>query len=233
VQHYTEKELLRNFEVDLNYCELLEKQGIVTFDEIGDLIPGYVHLNSNKTGGLTYLNKKALEIFERDIEEIRALGPAFLIEISDKKSQQIFTKKKQFFSDKNNLRDSFSHLQRLHYPRKKIPYTLFYTTSKVYTEDTILSFSQPMDVLKGVSFITAFIDSAYEFYNKNFYKYKSLTNREWEILKYIVEGFNNKQIAESLCISYHTVRTHRKNICAKLETSRPTDFDKFVQAYYV
>lgn len=42
-----------------------------------------------------------------------------------------------------------------------------------------------------------------------------LTNRETEILKLIVQGFLNKEIAEKLNISLNTVLTHRKNIIAK------------------
>jgi DNA-binding CsgD family transcriptional regulator len=42
-----------------------------------------------------------------------------------------------------------------------------------------------------------------------------LTNRETEILRLIVKGCLNKEIAEELNISHNTVLTHRKNIIAK------------------
>lgn len=42
-----------------------------------------------------------------------------------------------------------------------------------------------------------------------------LTNREEEILRLIVTGHINKEIAEKLNISHNTVLTHRKNIIAK------------------
>ena len=45
-----------------------------------------------------------------------------------------------------------------------------------------------------------------------------LTGREQEIIKYITEGNTNTQIADLLCLSPHTVTTHRKNIMAKLGT---------------
>lgn len=40
--------------------------------------------------------------------------------------------------------------------------------------------------------------------------------RESEILKYVALGLTNKEIADQLNISAHTVITHRKNITAKL-----------------
>ncbi len=43
-----------------------------------------------------------------------------------------------------------------------------------------------------------------------------LTQRETEVLKMVVLGYSNKEIADKLFISQHTVITHRKNITAKL-----------------
>lgn len=47
----------------------------------------------------------------------------------------------------------------------------------------------------------------------------SVTEREIEIIKYIAEGLSNKQIADKLNLSTHTVNTHRKNIMNKLEVN--------------
>ena len=47
---------------------------------------------------------------------------------------------------------------------------------------------------------------------------RSLSQRESEVFTLIGEGLTNKQIAERLGLSDHTVRTHRKRIAAKLGT---------------
>lgn len=44
-----------------------------------------------------------------------------------------------------------------------------------------------------------------------------LGDREKEILSCVAKGMANKEIADRLCISIHTVTTHRRNICAKLD----------------
>lgn len=44
----------------------------------------------------------------------------------------------------------------------------------------------------------------------------TLSEREIDVLKLLVKGKSNKQIAEELYISIHTVVTHRKNITNKL-----------------
>ncbi|HEY4323919.1 MAG TPA: response regulator transcription factor [Mucilaginibacter sp.] len=43
-----------------------------------------------------------------------------------------------------------------------------------------------------------------------------LSLRETELIRLITEGLTNKEIAEKLFLSIHTVKTHRKNIIKKL-----------------
>lgn len=43
----------------------------------------------------------------------------------------------------------------------------------------------------------------------------SLSKRELEVLENITSGLNTKEIAKKLCVSSHTVQTHRKNIMKK------------------
>jgi regulator of cell morphogenesis and NO signaling len=46
---------------------------------------------------------------------------------------------------------------------------------------------------------------------------EELSAREVEIVKHIAQGLSNKEIADVLCISTHTVMSHRKNIARKLD----------------
>lgn len=46
---------------------------------------------------------------------------------------------------------------------------------------------------------------------------KALSQREREIIGYVASGLSNKEIADKLCISIHTVTTHRRNISNKLQ----------------
>lgn len=49
-----------------------------------------------------------------------------------------------------------------------------------------------------------------------------LSQREKEIVRCVVKGLSNKEIAEELYISVHTVITHRRNIARKLQIHSPT-----------
>ena len=44
----------------------------------------------------------------------------------------------------------------------------------------------------------------------------NISERESEIIQLIAKGHTNKQIADQLFLSSHTITTHRKNIMAKL-----------------
>ncbi len=54
-----------------------------------------------------------------------------------------------------------------------------------------------------------------------------LTDRETEIARYIAEGNTNKQIAAMLCISPHTVHTHRKSLMKKIGVNSATDVARY------
>lgn len=45
---------------------------------------------------------------------------------------------------------------------------------------------------------------------------QELTSRETDILRSLALGMSNKEIADRICVSVHTVATHRRNIAAKL-----------------
>lgn len=53
-------------------------------------------------------------------------------------------------------------------------------------------------------------------------KPRELSNREKDIIAEVAKGLTNKQIADKLFISVHTVMTHRKNIANKLQIHSPS-----------
>ncbi len=46
--------------------------------------------------------------------------------------------------------------------------------------------------------------------------YNKLTNREREVLQLIAEGYSTREIAELLCVSSSTIKTHRNHLMEKL-----------------
>ncbi|MGD8778916.1 MAG: response regulator transcription factor [Ignavibacteria bacterium] len=58
-------------------------------------------------------------------------------------------------------------------------------------------------------------------------RYNKLTAREQEIMRYIVTGNSNKEIAQKLYISPKTVRNHSSNIMHKLELKNSFELMKY------
>ena len=53
-------------------------------------------------------------------------------------------------------------------------------------------------------------------------KETGLSEREFEVLQLMAEGLSNQDIADQLCISLNTVKTHTSHIYQKLEVKRRT-----------
>jgi DNA-binding CsgD family transcriptional regulator len=85
---------------------------------------------------------------------------------------------------------------------------LFFETQKFENSNSINIFDKKHIIIKKISdFIS----------EKNQENDNEISEREKEVIKYIALGLTNKEIAEKLFLSVHTVTTHRKNISNKLE----------------
>jgi DNA-binding NarL/FixJ family response regulator len=57
--------------------------------------------------------------------------------------------------------------------------------------------------------------------------YEQLTDREREVLQLIAEGHSSREIAEQLCISEKTARTHRANLMDKLDLHSTAELTQY------
>ncbi|XOV93496.1 MAG: response regulator [Bacteroidota bacterium] len=82
-------------------------------------------------------------------------------------------------------------------------------------------------VSKGVRYLTREVNQIYaQRFVKNLNPLKSnlkLTKRELEVLKLLVSGLRNKDIAEELNLSVRTIDTHRFNIMKKLNVGNAAE----------
>lgn len=58
---------------------------------------------------------------------------------------------------------------------------------------------------------------------KAFISLSKLTKREWQILDYVMEGYNSRDIAQLLPITYRTVEIHRYNMLKKIDALNAAD----------
>lgn len=67
--------------------------------------------------------------------------------------------------------------------------------------------------------------------DRNMDRFKTLTDRETEVLTLIADGLDNPAIARTLNISRATVQNHRSRIRQKLDISSQTEYITYALAY--
>lgn len=85
----------------------------------------------------------------------------------------------------------------------------------------ILKDSTSKEVLEGIRAVADgrrfLCDKVKIMLKKSTEKHITLTGRERELLKLVVEGKTNAEIADSLCLAYQTVKGYRSNLMFKLQ----------------
>lgn len=87
----------------------------------------------------------------------------------------------------------------------------------VVSSSQIKEYDESINLFDDVETISGKITSLVKFDDEEENDQSTLSQREKEIVGCIVRGMTNKEIAEKLFISIHTVVTHRKNISRKLQ----------------
>jgi DNA-binding NarL/FixJ family response regulator len=72
-------------------------------------------------------------------------------------------------------------------------------------------------------------NSENKFLRNNF----NLSSRELQVVGLLAKGYDNEQISKELVLSYHTVKTHRKNIYMKLDISIVSQLILFAKKHLI
>ena len=100
--------------------------------------------------------------------------------------------------------------------KKKYNDVLWIGIIYAYYDNSILKqFDDTFSLTDDVSVIIQKINKCYNSNTTNSHESIILSERETEVLKWLAKGLSNKEIADKLCVSIHTVNTHRKNIMDK------------------
>lgn len=96
---------------------------------------------------------------------------------------------------------------------------------------SVFSLKIPSSSIKDVIKSLKKIHQENEFVNTNTAKYSLLTKREKQILILYSKGLKHKEIADMLCISLLTVRTHWKNTKRKLQIKSFSEIIQYTKAF--
>jgi DNA-binding NarL/FixJ family response regulator len=101
---------------------------------------------------------------------------------------------------------------------------------KAGADGCLLKSRGSQDLLDAIDRVTSgksYFDSIRDFIEPDAHRVFNLSDREIEIIKLIVNGETSNEIAATLFLSEHTVKTHRKNIFRKLGINSITQLATF------
>ena len=87
-----------------------------------------------------------------------------------------------------------------------------------YYDNSILKqFDNLFSITEDVSKIIGIINKICNSKTSDKQQDEHLTDRETDVLRWLAKGLSNKEIADNLNVSIHTINTHRKNIMYKTD----------------
>lgn len=93
--------------------------------------------------------------------------------------------------------------------------------------ETVFKGNYYLDNLLSHEIVNFMLESSNNNTDVTNYNYSKLTAREQEIMRFMVTGYSNKEIAKKLFISPKTVRNHSSNIMSKLGLKNSIDLMKY------
>ena len=228
---FTEQEMLCSLNQNLSFlCDSVRKN-LYTLKEIADEIPCHLHLNRKQDMAIYFINKIGREYYGDYFDKILKNGAGAMQNIiHPHTTRQVLGPLSELaVSDDTSKIISFVQFVRRD---PKSPYQCFITNTKLYEpDDSLISITLQVSCLDKFSKQMMQMLDQDQFYKDHYSKFQTLTRREKEILGYIAEGKTNQNIADLLCISKYTVKTHRQNILKKLETNRLADLIKYTTTF--
>jgi LuxR family transcriptional regulator len=214
------------------------KRQEVRLEDIGDYIPGNVMVQDLGNLTNTYMNKRGCEILKHSSEELEALGPEYFSKFFPAEEIELLKVDIGAFVKANDPSATYSFFQRVR-PDQDASYKWYFTTTQFYPGIGADKCKQLMHIAIEVNDCTYaarkanYICEQDQFVRKNFARFNSLSKREKEIIKLIVDGNSSYNISSELFISVHTVNNHRKNIVRKLDVKCLSELIRFATAFFI
>lgn len=213
--YLTDVELVERFEYYLIQIEqqLLKGEDVHV---LGDALPFCISLNKPGTFQFIHLNKKHAEVSGYCLEKVQEEFEDYIqiIHPETRKSMEEFLP--AFYATSPGSKTlSFVQYVKLFGQSDFSPCISFTKPSALPGGKLLWLTASPGDLGKYAEKVEKIVRMD-EFKLENFRRFQQLSVRELDVLKLLVNGSNNPQIAECLFIARQTVETHRKNIKRKL-----------------
>ncbi len=226
----TEKELLQDQPKQLFKLSKLINQGIISYDDLAEIIPGILHVNNRKDLALEYISKEGCNILRYSLEELQALGADVFQKHQSKFTRAITYPRLMTEIRKDDLNHVIPFFQDWQYEEDEKP-VFHFTSTKILNERQLISISLFPNKIEYLTNTVNRLFGINKTYDKYFCRYKLMTKREKEILGYLGQELPRKEISRLLFIDEKTVKKHCENIYKKLGTSKRIELEKIARAF--
>lgn len=202
-------------------------------DYPGVVIIHNIQQNFNKTEYMSPRGREILGIGEKELSE---LGSDYFSRYFNEDDAKDYLPKMLELLQKNDTEAVYSYFQQVR-TSPQDPWHWYISSTKLLLRDVsaqpllCITFAAPIDPLHTVTNKVSRLLEENNFLRLNFKQFSSLTKREKEIATQLSKGLTSAQIAKDLHISVDTIKTHRKNIYAKLKIKSFHDLLNYARAF--
>lgn len=225
----TDKEILTDQPKQLYKISQLIVDGVLSFDDLAEIIPGILHVNSREDLSIQYVSQRGCDILGYSLEELNSMGAAiFEKHVSEYTRKHVFAKLAVELGkdDPNHVVPFF---QDWRYKKNESP-VYHFTSTKILNDSQTISISLFPQTIEHLSNKVNSLFGVNRILDKYFQPYRKLTRREKEVLKFLGKELTRREIGHILFIDEKTVKKHCENIYKKLGTSKRTELEKIAKA---
>lgn len=234
----TQTEMQQDCQAQLLSLGNLINSNVLKIEDIGNYIPGSVMIQDLSCMTNVYMNQTGCDILRHSSEELQLLGPEYFLKFFPEEETNVLKVELQNFAVENDVGQFYSFFQRVRADEES-DYKWYFTNSRLITLAPInegmkmMHIAVPVDQLSYVGKKLSNLVEDDILIRKNLPKFISLTKREKEVIRLIVEGKSSIEIANFLYLSIHTVNNHRKNIIHKLDINSLSQLIKFAVTFSI
>ncbi len=211
-------------------------KGTFAVEEIADHLPGNVLVTDLNRSTITYMNKCGCNILKQSVEELSNLGPAYFYHFFIPEESSVILQTYLKMQHRQDADEIYSFMHQVRAINDK-SYKWYFATAKLLfsSQETlsskILLIVNEVNSLGSIAHKLNKVLDESDWMKKNFNRFCTLTKREKEIIKLLVNGKSNRQVGDALLITLLTVKTHRRNIADKLDACNFAQLYKFALTF--
>lgn len=195
-----------------------EKEELLFHNEVLKGIPAFVHIRDQKTGKIIWWNEEWKRKMLRSEKKVPPDIEHFLSQFIHPDDLFLLKRSNEHYQHKNVPK--FGGLIRIRFPEQD-GWSWLFGVSRIIRKNKegipLHTLAVFLDITQDLHTESQTREALHEVLRRsNFEILEKITEREKQVIRLLVRGYNNNEIAKYLYISHHTVESHRKNIRMKL-----------------